>query len=178
MLSFVQLRSGCWVRPRPQEFVPRHGKVPGSFGGTSWSREQICLASSVLNSINRAPIFWGGHGDRTKTGPHLGGDGQDGCWWLLAPINPCITISEMVLEIPPPPPQCPDPLQLAPFPAGPNMGCNGLWLGGQPVGASQGDPRAPRARAGLLLLSASNLRLELVPLSSKRRRRKQGKVYI
>lgn len=75
MLSFVQLCSGCWTRPRPQEFLPRHGRVPGSFAWTSWSREQICLASSALISINKAPAFCGGQDDQISTSPHL----RDGC---------------------------------------------------------------------------------------------------
>lgn len=87
MLSFVQLRSGCWMRPQPQELLLLHGKVPGSFAGSSWSSKKICLASSALISINRAPVFWGGEQgvDQTAAGPHLGDNCKVGAGSSLVP---------------------------------------------------------------------------------------------
>lgn len=90
MLSFVQLRSGCWMRPQLQQLLPLHRKVLESHAGPSWSRKQLCLASFVLISINRALLFWGGPDDHTATGLHPADDGKTGVDnpWSCQPMWP------------------------------------------------------------------------------------------
>lgn len=124
------LGAGCG-HDRKSFFFHSTGKAPGNFTGISWGWEQICLASSALTGINRAPVFLRGHDDRTRSVPHPG----DRC---KTDVGGSLVPSARRFWKPPSP-------SVVTLRGSSHLQWVPAWvaMGSKWVGASQGDPRPP-----------------------------------